>query len=161
MKRELKSLIKNCEIEINKIKVQIAADPFSLMTPFLTKYALIKACGTTEAVYKSIIANYFDRSKLPQVHKYITENVRESSSNPKYGNIAQMLSKYDDIWSNNFRSQINSHPSGGRIISSLNSLASARNSFAHGGNPTITIRDIDTYFQDCKIMLNIIDNIIR
>jgi len=161
MKKELKALIIDCDNEIGRIKVIIDGEPFGLTTPYLTKYALIKACGTTERVFKSTIANYFNRSKLPQVQKFINKNVRESSCNPTYDRVVNMLAEYDEMWKQNFKVSIKNHSDYKKVIQSLDSLVSARNSFAHGGNPTITIGNIVTYFKDTIDFLYILDRTVK
>lgn len=60
MKSELQDLIDECTAEINDIETRIAAmPPLDKAVRYLTHYALIKASGTAEFVYRSIVADYF------------------------------------------------------------------------------------------------------
>jgi len=157
MKRELIDLINDCNVEIDKIKSIVDLSPLDATTQFLNKYTLIKACGTVELVFKSIIANFFDSSSIIQVHNFINRNVRESSANPKYDKICNMLKGYDSQWCIDFKDSVNRLSNSIKVKQSLESLVEQRNAFAHGKNTTITVANVKDYFTDAVIILNLLD----
>lgn len=60
MKDELRELIRNCDDELDDIsKLLEKIDAVDKERMYLTNYALIKASGTIEFVYRSIVADSF------------------------------------------------------------------------------------------------------
>jgi hypothetical protein len=159
---DVEKMLIECEFELNKVKSMIDSLGWnSNIVPFLNKYAIIKACGTVEVAYKAIVADHCNRRTKIQVKNYIDKKVRDSSRNPTYSNLCGLLKEFDDSWNNDFKNRVSSHPSGNVIPDSLNSLVSARNDFAHGGNPSITINDVVSHFSMCRIALELMDDIVK
>ena len=162
MKTELQNLIDECTTELTDISSKISAlPPLDKTRAYLTKYALIKSCGTIEFVYRSLVAYYFDQSNLSQVPTYIDKTVREGSMSAKYDNMSGLLGKFDDTWRANFKNAVAQHPDSQRIISSTNSLVTNRHQFAHGKTPTATFNDIKQYYTDALELIRIMDSFVR
>lgn len=126
--------------------------------PYICKYSIIRACGTIEASYKAIIADICTLGASTQVQNYINKNVKENSSNPTYDNICKMLNCFDGNWAKLFKDEVKKNPND-RLLDSLKSLSDARNSFAHGGNPTLSIQSVIEYFLNCMEVIKILDAI--
>lgn len=126
---------------------------------YLTHYSLIRACGTIEYSFKTIIAD-FHQNMSPQLSTYIDNKVRSNSCNPSYQNILSMLGDFDDNWKNNFKNQINARPDKDRLLASLNSLNVNRNSLAHGHGSIVPFSDIKLYFNDAVQIINILDSVV-
>ena len=127
---------------------------------FLTRYAIIKACGTIERAFKSLVADHAENMQSQQVKNFLQNKVRESSMNPKENNITQLLKSFDPQWSTDFCNKLKILPDKDRKKQSLHSLVEARNAFAHGGNPTTTIGQVKVYFCDSREIMGIVDEII-
>lgn len=158
----VEQLLNTCSTDINQVKIII--DGLGIMSnivPYLTKYALVRACGTIEIAYKSIIADYCSFRSKKQIKNYINAKVRETSSNPSYDKINYTLTLFDTEWADDFRNSVSSHPRNTELRTSLQSLVDARNDFAHGGDPTATIEDILNYFEDSYEIINLLDQIIN
>lgn len=161
MKAELTNLLEDCGNEINKIKEIVESNPLNPINQYLNKYVVIKACGTVECVFKSIIANYFVTVNVTQVQNFINKSVRESSANPTFDKICSMLRIYDKNWCKNFKDSIKDRNDADKIKSSLNSLVDNRNSFAHGKNVTATAAQIKEYYGDSIIILKLLDEAVK
>lgn len=162
MKNELQDLIHECTTELNEIAQRINGLPsLDKMRLYLTNYALIKACGTLEFVFRSIIADFFDQSPLIQIHTYLEKTVRSGSMSATYDNMSGLLGKFDDSWRNNFKSLVQQHANSQRIISASNSLVANRHLFAHGKAPTASFNDILQYYQDTLELIQILDTVVR
>ena len=162
MKNELQDLIHECTTELNEIEQRINELPsLDKMRLYLTNYALIKACGTLEYVYRSIIADFFDQSPLTQIHTYIEKTVRSGSMSATYDNMSGLLGKFDDRWRNDFKNLVQQHANSQRIISASNSLVNNRHLFAHGQAPTASFMDIYHYYQDTLELIQILDAVVR
>ena len=84
MKRYVKTLLRDCQTEILDIKQFINQNQFHRNVPYLTGYAVIRSCGTIEVSYKSIIADFFIRTRNTQIRNYIDNQVRNNSMNQSY-----------------------------------------------------------------------------
>jgi len=129
-------------------------------SPYLSKYSIIRACGAIETAYKTLIADYCSYRSKAQIKNYIDTHIREASSNPSYDNIIKTLGEFDKNWVNKFKTKAKSNSRITIIRTSLQSLVDARNEFAHGGNPTVSINDVLQYFQDSIELIKILDNVI-
>lgn len=152
------TLVDECEFELRRIHLIIdVLGSTNNAVPFLTKYAVIKVCGTLEQCFKTIISDFSCSGQSNQVKKFVDISFRESSINPNLDNIHKALKKFDDQWNTNFKGLLNADPNVSRIRDSITSLNSARNVFAHGGNPTLTFNDVSAYFIDAKTVISYID----
>ena len=152
------TLVQQCEFDLQRIDLIIQAlGSTNNAVPYLTKYAIIKVCGTLEQCFKIIISDFSCSGQSNQVKKFVDISFRESSINPNLDNIHKSLKKFDEQWNDNFKSLLNADVDVIRIRSSIKSLNNARNEFAHGGNPTLTFTDVNSYFTDAKKIIDFID----
>lgn len=156
--QDVQTLIEECESDFERIEkiidVLLSTNP---AVPYLTKYGIIKACGTLEQAFKVMISDFSCIGQSSQVKKFIDISFRESSINPNLDNIHKSLKKFDEQWNDNFKCLLNADVEITKIRSSIASLNNARNLFAHGGNPTVTFNDVVDYFGDAKKILNYLD----
>ncbi len=157
-----KSLLDSCTNEINSIKQQInLLGATNNAIPFLVKYVIIRACGTIEQSVKTIIADYCEKGATLQIKNYISLTIRENSSNPNLYNINKMLTKFDKSWAKKLERDLKATKIKIKLEKSLQSLVDARNMFAHGGNPSITFKNVMDYYIDSESVIRIIDSIIK
>lgn len=128
----------------------------------ITRYAIIKACGTLERSFKGIIADYCDGG-APRVElkNYVEKKVRGASANPSYANICGFLQPFDPNWNNKFKALAKGHARYSTISSSLKSLVDLRNEFAHGGNPSASLESVQTYYIDATEFIKLLDRVVR
>ncbi len=151
----------NCWTEINQVKTLVdGLGITSSNSPYLTKYALIRACGSVELSFKTIIADYCSHRSKKQIKRYLSRRIREGSANPSFENICKFLFDFDEDWKKNFKDQINLEPNKSNLLTSLQSLVDARNDFAHGGNPSATMSDVLTYFSHARRIIEIMDEVV-
>lgn len=132
----------------------------SSISPYLTKYAVIKACGTIEVSFKSIIADFCNRRSKKQIKHFIDKRIVRGSANPSYGNILSFLEQFDVDWRKDFQKKMKDDPDQTHLINSLTSLVDARNDFSHGGSPTVSIGDVITYFDYSRKVIEYVDEIV-
>lgn len=162
MKPELQNLIQECTAELYDISWRISKlTPLDKARLYLTNYALIKACGTVELVYRSIVADYFDQSSLSQIHTYIDKTVRSGSMSATYDNMSKLLGKFDDNWKESFGNLVKQRTDKQKIIDSSNSLVNNRHLFAHGKAPTASFNDILQYYQDTLELIKMLDTVVK
>lgn len=154
-----KESINNCWAELIKIEHLIegmgsTANP----VPYLVRYSIIKSCGTVEYSFKTIICDHKFESHSPQVQNFIDDKFRKSSMNPSYENIMNGLKSFDVRWRDKFKNKINAHHDKNRLIDSLKSLNTARNTFAHGSNPIASFSNVKEYFRHSVEILQVMES---
>lgn len=132
----------------------------SPVVPFLTNYSIVRACGTIEFCFKTIISD-LHAGHSPQVQNYVDNTIRNSSINPSRDNICKTLRRFDDEWNSKFKDKLNTHEHSARLKSSIDSLNTARNSFAHGETPSSSFENIKNYFEDSVIILEMLDEVVN
>lgn len=156
-----KESIDSCKDELKKIEKLIdGMGKMSNPVPFLTKYAIIKSCGTIEYCFKTIISDVHV-NQTNQIKNFIDKMFRNSSINPSKENICRSLERFDDSWNEQFKIQLKARKDSKKIEDSLKSLNSARNTFAHGGQPSASFENVMDYFLDSVEIIKIIDNIVK
>ena len=158
---EVAQVISACDAELAHVQTIIAGlGVTSAIVPYLTKYAVVRACGSIETSFKAVIADYCSHRGKKQVKRFINRRIRDGSANPTIGNMYKFLSDFDTNWELAFKGQLNSEPNKSALFTSLQSLVDARNEFAHGGNPTTSLADVVQYFGDAKRVIEIMDAVV-
>ena len=153
-----KEKIEQCLEELEKIKdIIIAIGRTSHPVPFLTKYAIVKSCGTIKICFKAILSDHKIGEQNDKVKNFINAKFRNSSINPSKNNIHRSLKLFDEDWNNKFKEEIEKLTNKNKILDSLKSLNEARNAFAHGGNPSSSFDNVVDYFKDSIKIIEIID----
>ena len=159
---EVQRELSECSTELAHVKNLVdGLGAASAIVPYLTKYAVIRACGSIEWSFKTIIADYCSRRSKQQVKRFLTRRVREGSANPSYDMICRFLHDFDSDWKRDFKSKIDQEPDKTILLLSLQSLVDARNDFAHGGNPSASITDVLTYFLHARRILETMDDVVK
>lgn len=156
---EVTHSVDDCRTEMLKLRKLIDKEgKMSPITNYLTKYAAIRCCGTLEQAYKSIIADYYEQY-APELAKFISTHVRESSMNPSYGNIMKVFRAFDDDRADAFRQAAAELEDAKMLQVSLESLNGIRNNIAHGLVVTVSFNEIDTHFLNSVKILECLDSV--
>lgn len=141
--------IDDCCNELTNIKSWIDKNPLDSNVRYLAAYAVVKASGTIEVVFKSMIYDVLaDKVKL-ETQNYLTKMVIESSCNPSTGNMSNLLDQLDTQRKIKFNNMIK----GKTEKSDLNSLVSLRNDVAHGRTMNSSINTVKKYFESGVFIL--------
>lgn len=158
---EALEVLDSCATELESIKALLyGLGEGARPSPYLKKYAVIRATGSIEIGFKQIIADKVDEGSEVQVKNFIKRKIRESSCNPKLSMIENMLSEFDGRWRDKF-DELLSLENKPALKGSLTELVNARNEFAHGGAPDIDIVHTINYFEDGKKILEILDEVVN
>ncbi len=64
-----------------------------------------------------------------------------------------LLKEFDPNWQKAFKESVGNDSDSSKLKDSLESLNEGRNQFAHGGNPSVSIQLVVSYYMDaCKIV---------
>ena len=158
---DVASIISKCDAELDHIQALIATTGVtSLFVPYLTKYAVVRACGCIETSFKSVIADYCSHRSKNQVKRFIDRRIRDGSANPTISNMYNCLFDFDEAWKAVFKAEIKAEPNSAQLLTSLQSLVDARNEFSHGGNPTVALADVVSYYTHAKRIIEIMDRVV-
>lgn len=158
---DVASVISQCDAELAQIQVLISSTGATgHFAPYLTKYAVIRACGCIETSFKSVIADYCSQGSKTQVKRFIAKRIRDGSANPTMKNMCNLLNDIDENWNATFKAGIKAEPNSEQLRTSLQSLVDARNEFSHGGNPTVSISDVISYYTHAKRIIELMDGIV-
>jgi hypothetical protein len=159
--KDAEKLLAECKQELETITALLmgfgdGAKP----TPYIKKYAVIRATGSIESAFKQIIADRVDRDSHSQLKNFISKKVRNSSSNPRLEVIETMLGEFDDQWLARFNEKMGlaDKPV---LRTALTELVKARNSFAHGGGAELPIEKTVECFTSACVVMNILDEIVH
>lgn len=153
--------LKQCRTELDDVYKTISgAGLMSPSAPYLTKYAVIRACGTIEVSFKSLVADFCSKTSNAQIKRFIHLKIRKGSANPSQKNIMDTLNLFDETWKTRFKSNLKADPDKQKLLASLQSLVDARNEFAHGGNPTLSITDVVRHFDHARRIVEHVDTVI-
>lgn len=121
-------------------------------TPYIKKYAVIRATGSIESAFKQIIADRVDRDSHAQLKNFVNRKIRSASCNPRLDMIENMLSEFDDVWRSRFDEKI-ALADKPKLKGALSELVNARNSFAHGGAAELQIeKTVECFEAACSVM---------
>jgi hypothetical protein len=162
MKRELQDMLDECAAELDDIEVRIDSLPsLDKGIRYFTNYALIKACGTVEFVYRSIVADHFSNLENSRIDTYLDTTIRKGSMSAKYDMMRNLLGKFDEQWKKDFQEAVNARSDKNKLIAASDSLVTNRHAFAHGKSPTATFLDIKQYYIDVVELIRILDSTVR
>jgi hypothetical protein len=149
--------LRDCQIELGSIQQWITSNKLHSNVRYLTSYAVIKACGTIEYVFKQVVYDYLSAGANNEAKNFLNKNIVEASYNPSPGQMYKLLEKINGIWKANFEAEI----SGTNQKGELKSLVDLRNSFAHGAVITASINDVITYYKAGVWILEKLDAVMR
>lgn len=148
--------LRDCSIELRKIKTWIKANIFDSNVRFLTSYAVIRASGTIERVLKQMLFDCVSQGVNNEALYYFNKHIMDASFNPSTKAINRKLSELNPAWQNSFENVIKGSSQKG----DLNSLINLRNDFAHGTPITSSIDDVIKYYISSVWILNELHKII-
>ncbi len=153
--------LNECQADLERVKTLVdTLGALSNPVIYLNQYAIIRACGAIEFAFKNIITDQCSKRSKQQIKSFINKKVRDSSMNPSYTNICSLLADFDISWKEAFKSDFKIHPDKDKLKTSMESLVDARNDFAHGGSPTLSISNTLDYFYDFREVIKLLDTVV-
>jgi len=151
---DVERLLQECRGELASIKALLTGiGDAALPTPYIKKYAIIRATGSIESGFKQIIADRVDRDSHTQLKNFVARKIRNSSCNPRLDMIQGMLTEFDEEWRARFDEKI-ALADQPVLKGALTELVKARNSFAHGGAAELPIdKTIQCFEHACTVLV--------
>ena len=159
--RDVERQLEACSRELEGIQQFLAGmGDAATPTPYMKRYAVIRASGAIEVGFKEISSEKVDADCAIQVKNFIKKKIRENSVNPRLGQIQSILFEFDGRWGRKFEELIGLGDKP-RYSGALSHLVNARNEFAHGGTPNIDIASTIDYFNGGVEVLKILDQVVH
>lgn len=144
MKHKIQSQIKNLDSLFDFAKEQVDDE----VKAHLARYLCIRTSGLMESSIKLIVKGYVDKKCPIQIQNYVNSNVGRLN-NVESDKIGNLLCMFCPEWKEDFEVFIS-----GQKESSLNSVVGIRHTLAHNfNNPGITIRQLQSYWDDIKTII--------
>lgn len=154
-----KSAIDDCNADLARITGIInGVGSTSPLSGYLTRYSLIRICGTLEICYKTIIADYYE-SISPQLGQFIGYHLRDASMNPTYDNICKAIKSFDDNKQKCFKSAVAALANAESLKDAFSVLNRERNNVAHGINSILSFNDMKNRFSEAIQIMEVLDSI--
>ena len=157
MNEDEKRILDDCDLEIKNIKTWIDNNKLDSNVKFLVAYAVIKASGSIELVFKSMINTFLSQNCIDETKAFLTKNIIDSSANPSPGIIEKYLEQFDSDRKVRFSDLLN----GSQDKGNLKSLVNLRNDIAHGRTINSSINVVESYFESGKEILEILEKVIN
>jgi hypothetical protein len=118
----------------------------------LAQYLCVKVSGFIQNCVRIIFVEYTISNCQGSVQTFVLGKLEEFP-NPTYGKIIEIAQKFNDQWSKDLKIKITD-----KQKSSLNSINVNRNNIAHGGQSTITLRELSNYYDDVVKLIEELEN---
>ncbi|EKS17564.1 hypothetical protein HMPREF9186_01332 [Streptococcus sp. F0442] len=157
MNDDEKRVLEDCNLEIQRIKNWINNNKLDSNVKFLVSYAVIKASGSIELVFKSMINTFLSQNCIDETKVFLTKNIIDNSANPSPGNIEKHLEQFDGRRKEKFSNLLKDSQDKGN----LKSLVALRNDIAHGRTINSSINIVESYFKSGKKILETLEVVIN
>lgn len=141
-------------------QIDLSIKDCTLVTPtqqvfdsYLAKYLIVFISGIYEESIETIINDMVANLGSPHVSSFVKDRLSMNFQNPNFDNISNLVKKFGNItWS----TRLSAIP----LIAkdSINSIVSNKNAIAHGSPVVITIRDVISYYNESKQIIDVIDD---
>jgi hypothetical protein len=126
------------------------------LTSHIAKYMTVLISGVFEESIKSILKESIQKETITNVTRsFIFKQIEITFRNPDHKNIKTLLNKFNKEWIKNLNNIIED-----KNWESLNSIVNNKNNIAHGNSSSITFEDIKTYYNDSRIIIIELDQMI-
>lgn len=160
MTEENERKINDCRLELNNISNWINKNNMHSNVRYLVAYSVVKASGTIEIIFKSMIYDLLAENVKLETQNYLTKMVIDSSCNPNTGNMSKILEQIDSDRKSGFDRIIKETTRGTEQKADLNSLVNLRNDIAHGRTIGSTINTVKRYFESGVAILNMLEKVL-
>ena len=157
MNEEQKRIIEDCKDEIASIKKWVDKNLMDSNVKYLVAYSVVKASGTIEIVFKSMLYEFLSEGCKKETQLFLTKNTVDLSCNPSVGMMEQLLEKIDTNRKNAFSDLA-------KVMNEkadLNSLVSLRNDIAHGRNINVSIATVKRYYESGVKIIKLLERVLK
>lgn len=150
--KDAKKLLDQIEITITEIKAFSGTSPQE--QSYLAKFLVVYICGIYEEVIETIFNEWADLFKSNILSYFFEEYLNKTFRNPNISNLINLLKKFDKNWVDT----IGNLPSDQK--GAIDSIVTNKNYMSHGQSCTITLSEIENYYNLSKKVIEKIDDLL-
>lgn len=117
----------------------------------------IRLSGLLEVALKSRISDYSEKKSPKEITRFLTQKFKDIT-NLKSSKLCDVLGQFSESWKEKFEETFENNS---KMKSSLDSLITMRNNYAHGHNTNISEESLKQYYIDVKSTISLFDTIIK
>lgn len=117
-----------------------SADPE--IVAMLTYYLCVKVSGFVETSIRTILMEYAEQHSSDKATKFIEKRL-ERFPNPSMSTIVELIKSFGDVWAKDFKNKVDE-----TSRTALENINKNRNAIAHGGVSSITLRELENYYNE-------------
>ncbi len=126
-----------------------------------SKYLCVLVSGFIEESLRVLLEEYTNKHSAPNIQNFVKKQI-DSITNCKTTRILEVLGKFNQKWAEEFTIKIQERSDKtDEIKNSIDSVITNRHTIAHGGNVGITYARIQTYYNNIKKAVEILEDIIK
>lgn len=149
--------LQNQERKLDNLFIEVSKlDEDHYFKPHLAKYLCIQVSGYLENVVKELVSNFHDKTCKKETGNFVNKKLK-NFTNVDDRRLCELLNSFNIEWETKYSGNISKEK-----IESLNSVVSQRHLIAHGqeSRSNITYNQIVKYFQDLKVIVSLLEQII-
>lgn len=123
----------------------------------LTKYLCVRVAGLLEAFIKAQISEYTNGRVPKEIERYISSKFKDIT-NLKCKKLREVLDSFSNDWAVEFDAYTANHE---QQKNSLDSIITNRHNIAHGQVGNLSFLNMQQYYDDVKLIITKLDNIIK
>lgn len=129
----------------------------SLAKSYFAKFLVVYICGMYEELIETAVNEFAQRhTSRPEISYYIADSLYLSFRNPTYDKLIALTKKFNnEDWTTSFKEAKTLTEK-----TALESLVANKNSVAHGGNSSITLGEVKTYYEQSRPLIERFDQLI-
>ena len=132
------------------------ANTTPLEQSYLAKFLVVFISGIYEEVIEGIINKMIEirSSNNPEISRFMGNYLRHRFQNPNMKNICQLLKQFNNEWTR----IITALPQNARVA--LDNIVDNKNGIAHGQTVVLTLNDVQVYYNNSRIVIEKIDELL-
>jgi hypothetical protein len=150
---QAKKMLEDIDRSINEIKGFKAAS--DLEKSYLAKFLVVYICGIYEEAIESILNERLVSIGSERLIRFFDDFIDKTFRNPDIGNVNGLLGRFDDNWKREVNKLSNI------AKQSFNNILINKNALAHGTPCSITLEEVIKYYNESKIVIEKIDEIVQ
>ncbi len=154
------SLLNTIDLTVNNINLLASNNimQYSINNPlsssYISGYLITFMSGIYEESIEIILREKIMRSGRKYIINYVNSMIHEKFRNPTYKNVRKLLEKFDKNWVEKLKTIPD------RNKTALSSVVNSKNALAHGVTFDVTLAEAIQYYNDSRVVIERLDDII-
>jgi len=149
----VQSRFSEIDAAITKAKSSTASD--IELQAYLASYLVVLICGIFEDCVECLVGERAAKAKDQEMEHFVRECVATYFRNPKYEYIARLMGLFSDSYKKSFDKKVDD-----KARSAIGSIVAHRLSVSHGKTSSVTLGEVEKYYNSSRPIFDIIEEIL-